>query len=239
MKQENIKNLTSFWENGAKPYAGLKTMNGFNSASVENSGWPNRIWQGPDFNFNKIESMITEMQNSSVKLTLPVWQPADINDEVHISDNSLMLKFRQVGMSLSLSDKFLLKDELTVIPVSDGLHVKIWSSIYPLAFNYEFPQHVLLNTYDKFEYYLFMRGEEPVGTGILFTEDDISGIHGIGVPPYARRRGYAEEITKYLVNRSMELGSHHAVLQASDMGYGIYKKLGFNEDFRISNYILA
>lgn len=68
---------------------------------------------------------------------------------------------------------------------------------------------------------------EPVGTAILFQINKVSGIHGVGVISGMRRRGFAEQIMKRLINMAVENDSQHVTLQASAMGRNIYLKLSF------------
>ena len=73
----------------------------------------------------------------------------------------------------------------------------------------------------------------------MYFTGKIAGIHGVGVIPSYRRKGFAEEIMKVLLNDALEYGADYSTLQASNMGKGIYERLGYSEDFLISNYIMA
>jgi len=60
----------------------------------------------------------------------------------------------------------------------------------------------------------------------------------MGNPPEMRRRGFAEEIMKLLINRVFDNQGKYITLQASGMGKNGYLKLGFEEQFIIRNYRL-
>ncbi len=51
-----------------------------------------------------------------------------------------------------------------------------------------------------------------------------------------RRKGYAEQIMKLLINIATEEGVDYMTLQASDMSKNLYLKLGFEEQFTIKNF---
>lgn len=80
--------------------------------------------------------------------------------------------------------------------------------------------------------------EKPVGTTLTFKTNNVIVVHSVGIPPENYRRGYAEQIMKALINMGITNNNDYMVLQASDMGKGLYLKLGFEEDFLIKNYIL-
>jgi predicted acetyltransferase len=73
---------------------------------------------------------------------------------------------------------------------------------------------------------------------MLFQTGNYIGIHGVGVIPEMRRKGFAEEIMKFALNISIDLKAEYALLQASAMGKDIYTRLGFEDLFVIKNYIL-
>lgn len=47
--------------------------------------------------------------------------------------------------------------------------------------------------------------------------------------PSERRKGYGRAMQEYRLKRAQELGYHVAVLQASNEGYPLYRKLGYKE----------
>ncbi len=64
------------------------------------------------------------------------------------------------------------------------------------------------------------------------------GVHSVGIPPEMRRKGYAKQIMKLLINSAVDNACDYMTLQASDMGKNLYLNLGFKEQFTIKNYKL-
>jgi GNAT superfamily N-acetyltransferase len=67
----------------------------------------------------------------------------------------------------------------------------------------------------------------PVGVGTLFAGSGVAGIYDLGVLESFRRRGVGTALTAALLGRAREAGFHAAVLLASGMGEGVYRRLGF------------
>jgi GNAT superfamily N-acetyltransferase len=69
--------------------------------------------------------------------------------------------------------------------------------------------------------------EAPVGTSIAIRTGDISGVYGVTTDPTARRRGVGTAAAWAAVNAGREWGCHLVTLQATEMGFSSYKKMGF------------
>jgi ribosomal protein S18 acetylase RimI-like enzyme len=76
----------------------------------------------------------------------------------------------------------------------------------------------------------------PVATGSLFLHAYTAGIYFVFTSPRQRRRGIAAALTRALLEDARSLGSRLAVLHASEMGYGVYRRLGFREYGRLRRY---
>lgn len=142
-------------------------------------------------------------------------------------------------MALKLGDKFTLQNHLTFKRVLNEEDAKIWSDIYPLSFNYVISKETLIHNYENVKYFLVHFEEKPIGTLALFQTGKTMGIHGVGVIPEMRKKGLAEEIMKFGINQAIDENCEYAQLQASDLGKGIYTRLGFEDLFVITNYQLT
>ncbi|HEU4410093.1 MAG TPA: GNAT family N-acetyltransferase [Polyangiaceae bacterium] len=76
----------------------------------------------------------------------------------------------------------------------------------------------------------------PVATGSLFLHEGVAGIYFVFTSPRQRRRGVAAALTRALLDDARALGARLAVLHASEMGYGVYRRLGFREYGRLRRY---
>lgn len=68
---------------------------------------------------------------------------------------------------------------------------------------------------------------QPVGRGLLFFEDGVAGVYNVGVIEDYRRQGIGEAITWEILRAGREVGADIGVLQASEMGYSLYDRMGF------------
>jgi ribosomal protein S18 acetylase RimI-like enzyme len=69
-------------------------------------------------------------------------------------------------------------------------------------------------------------GDEVVGAGESLLADGVLGVFGISTRPSFRRRGIAAAVTSRVIEASSG-DADLAVLQASDLGFGVYERLGF------------
>jgi len=238
MIQENINNLISLWQVAGLSMGSYSENDRFNYVINENSEWPNRLWFDHDVDKVSLQSAKQFLSNNSFRPTIPYWDVYNSNSDKLFESYNFIIKSKQVGMSMRLKNKFNFKKRLTIELVSDKKEAQLWENIYPDAFGYKISKEILLNTQDQIDYYLASINDEPIGTAIVYNTGNVSGIHGVGVIPSARRKGFADEIMKHVLNESINAGMKFSTLQASDMGKGIYLRLGYLEDFTIKNYLL-
>lgn len=239
ISEANIANLTSLWKKVSAPFGGCYVYSDFEYCVVQNSEWPNKMWATKNITEPILDEMILRIKELPVVLTVPYWNIFDSDNHKLFETTGFELKLEQVGMSIELDSIYDYTSSLKVQRVQNENDAKVWEEIYPLSFGYKMSKEVVLNSCSEIEFYLFYLDDKPVGTSILYKTDNIVGIHGVGVVPDARRKGLANEILYFLLNRSFQQGVRNVVLQASPMGKGLYDKLGFKEDFRMKNYTLS
>ena len=67
----------------------------------------------------------------------------------------------------------------------------------------------------------------PVSASRVLIADDVAMVHGVSTVPDARRRGIGSAVTVAALVAAREAGCRIGVLQASSMGQGPYRRLGF------------
>ncbi|MEG0371988.1 MAG: GNAT family N-acetyltransferase [Clostridium sp.] len=75
--------------------------------------------------------------------------------------------------------------------------------------------------------------DEAVATGSLVLSDGIAGIYYVGTAKEHRGQGLGSYVAQEMTNLGLKAGASMMVLQASEAGEGIYKKLGYET---ISHY---
>ena len=234
----NIENLTSLWKTVSMPFGSYYKNQTFDYCQINDSDWPNRLWFNQEINKRIVEQAIEKLSAIDGTMIVPYWNMYDNNLLENLETAGFTKKFQQIGMSLKLDQPVKLEPNLIIKLVSNDADAKEWAEIYLKAFKYKISEETLVNTFKDINYYLAYYQNEPVGTAILFQTNKVSGIHGVGVIPEMRKRGFAEQIMKHLINMAVENNSEYVTLQASDMGKNIYLQLGFEEQFVIKNYFL-
>jgi len=76
----------------------------------------------------------------------------------------------------------------------------------------------------------------PVGTSIAIRTGDVSGVYGVGTLPGARRRGVGTAAAWAAVEAGRAWDCGAIVLQASEMGFSSYAKMGFRTVVRYATF---
>jgi GNAT superfamily N-acetyltransferase len=78
---------------------------------------------------------------------------------------------------------------------------------------------------------------KPVATSTVFFSDGIAGIYSIATLEEVRGHGIGRAITRSALLWGRDKGFKIAVLEASAMGYNVYRKIGFTENCKVGQYI--
>jgi GNAT superfamily N-acetyltransferase len=80
---------------------------------------------------------------------------------------------------------------------------------------------------DDYRLYLARLDGAPVGTAAAQIGAGVVGLYCVGVVPEARRQGIGAAVTLAALREAREQGYCFGVLGASEMGEGVYRRLGF------------
>ena len=78
---------------------------------------------------------------------------------------------------------------------------------------------------------------EPVTTGVGICTGRTIGVYNIATIPSARQRGYGAAMTARIATDGVAAGCDVATLQASEMGYRIYERLGYRTVVEYMGYV--
>lgn len=85
-------------------------------------------------------------------------------------------------------------------------------------------------------YYLARLHGEPVATSALMPAAGVAGIFAVSTIEAARGRGIGTAVTLAPLLDARSRGYYVGVLHASEMGYPVYARMGFSEQFRYHSY---
>lgn len=127
--------------------------------------------------------------------------------------------------------------------VSDGPTRKAFAELTALAF--EIPYMITQIVYEPerawrgaYQGWVAYRNEEAVASVATVTAAGVLGIYSLATHPARRRRGFGEAILRAAVEHAQPPGeSLPLVLQSTDAGYALYRRLGFRDAARFSVYL--
>ena len=79
----------------------------------------------------------------------------------------------------------------------------------------------------------------PVATAFIVLAGGVVGLYGVVVSPDARGRGIGTEMSLYPLRLARSMGYRIGVLDATQQGIGIYRRIGFEEIVTPKTYIYA
>jgi GNAT superfamily N-acetyltransferase len=145
---------------------------------------------------------------------------------------------------MNLPQELPVPPSLTIIPVEDKDTLKNWIHIASVGFGV--PLESESSWCDMFaeavfelpfRNYLALLNGEPVGTSQLFLSAGVAGIYNVTCLPHARGQGIGAAITMAPLLEGRRMGYRISILQASEQGARVYRRLGFQEYGKLSVFL--
>ena len=145
---------------------------------------------------------------------------------------------------MSLPDDLPTPIGLRIVPVVGGETLKQWIHVASIGFGvreefekvwYDFFVEAVFDM--RFRTYLAVLNGQPVGTSQLFLSAGVAGIYNVTCIPEARGRGIGAAITLAPLLKAREMEYRVGILQASRLGYQVYRRLGFQDYGKLSVYL--
>lgn len=131
--------------------------------------------------------------------------------------------------------------EIRAVEDEDSLHtwVEVFTRGYGLPATWmEDMFDVMLRLGFEFpikNYLGFLHGK-AVSTSCLFYGAGVAGIYSVSTVPEARGQGIGAALTRTPLLEARERGYHIGILQSSEMGFDVYRQLGFKHLGQIENF---
>jgi ribosomal protein S18 acetylase RimI-like enzyme len=138
-------------------------------------------------------------------------------------------------------------DEFVAPPSVDGLAFElipadeVATANAVLAASFGLPTEVLdaistaFAAVDGVSWYVGRVDGEIVGTALGITLDDVTGVFNVATLPEHRGRGHGAALTAHVVREGFDGGARLAFLQSTEIGHGVYRRLGFRD---VEEYVL-
>ena len=135
---------------------------------------------------------------------------------------------------------------LEIRVVDDEASARTWAHIFTLGYGLPpdwesliFDVWIKLGLNFPLRNYLGYLNDEPVGTSSLFLGGGVAGIYSVATLLESRGKGIGAALTYQPLLDAREMGYRIGVLQSSEMGFNVYKGLGFRHLCQIENFYLA
>lgn len=247
LRDVTLSNLIDF-------YASLSDQPGFEQGKfqdiswINNSGgdWPCFLFEGDNIDGHKMEQIAAKMRDSS----LPAfWIRRDRADKKTFDELAKSFGIRQVnywrGMEIECSKPYLKPppaDDITMDRVSSEQDVKDWLKVVnaELLPGKQISSKIFRNKADKRDFDLFRisKGKKTLSTVLFYRKDDVAGIYMVSTMGKYRGKGYASWLLMSGMDYLIEKGVNKFVLHSSELGFPVYKTLGFTENSSFGIYWL-
>lgn len=124
---------------------------------------------------------------------------------------------------IKVDNKQTYQDFMDVIV--DSMEGEEWKERIALFLDNHYTLHTSKNTSAFIGYY---KGD-PVSTSVVHYSQGVAGLYWIVTKKHARRRGYGTAMTYAPIYEAKKRGYNVVILHASEMGFPVYSKIGFEE----------
>ncbi len=240
LDRANIHNLTGLWKHMGADAFKLQTTQ---ILYATNTG-TNRLWFDWDSapEPQDIHVLIKKAIENETRCTIPTWGQKSNALAKTLHSEKFEIAFEQTAMVLRIKNiKTRLASTTRIRPVKTAEEINAWAKVASQVFGKfgeSIPVSLVQRIQDNRHVHLVIAwfNEEAAGTGLMYEDAGIAGIHYLGILPSYRRQGLARQITNHLIHLIQIRHCEYATLQASKMAEGLYHQLGFTRQFTIRNF---
>ncbi|GAC1388764.1 MAG: hypothetical protein NVS4B11_11280 [Ktedonobacteraceae bacterium] len=198
-----------------------------------------------------IEATLSTFDSLNLPLVwhiLPSTQPSDL--EQHLEEHDFLLFEEEPHMLIEPARHALHMPDIagfTIECVTDVASFARWHKATVAGFfpntpslgQIYFDAYTLLgfDLQGPFLHYVGYMHGEPVTSSTLLLTEGMAGIYDVSTIPSARGKGFGTAITLAPLLEAQARGYRYVCLQATQMGYPIYQRIGFTEQYRAHKYL--
>lgn len=178
----------------------------------------------------------------------PATQPANLGELLTASG---FKRHVMPGMAVELAaldDKITRPGNFRIVRLGEDGDLEKWFHVLAVGFSVPDPaaggiRELMETTWryglseGSFYNYVGLWDGEAAAVSSLFLGAGVAGIYNVATLPGARRQGFGSMMTHYPLLEARKMGYRAGILQSSEMGLNVYKRLGFKEYYRISDYV--
>ncbi|MFX1572287.1 MAG: GNAT family N-acetyltransferase [Promethearchaeota archaeon] len=191
----------------------------------------------------KINQIITYFEDKNIPFAWVVGPSSEPKDLGELLANKGFIPVQKApGMACNLKN-LIYKTEplvnLKIVKVKNFEMLKLWADVCITAA--EWPKELLLDLWltisSPDNAFLAYYDGKPVATSYVFYGAGVAGIYNVGTLEDVRNKGIGTAISLAPLYQAKKLGYEIAILQSSEMGLNIYKKIGFKEYCKMETFI--
>lgn len=180
--------------------------------------------------------------------TGPSSRPQDLGRR--LEDRGLVHAGDAPGMALdlaSIDDRVQAPPELRIQSVATVRTLRHWLTVFEAGFDMPGPAakfffDVFVSLGPEFRlparHYVGFLDDEPVACSSMFLLAGVAGIYNVATVPHARGRGIGSAMVSTPLMRARGEGYRVAILHATEIGMGVYRRLGFRPYCEIGQYVM-
>lgn len=134
---------------------------------------------------------------------------------------------------------------ITIARLTNADELTDWLDVFTIAFST--PEHEIgiwreayarcgVGENKPWQHFVAYDGDTPLATTSVLVVGDLAGIYFVATLPEARGRGIGSAVTRAAMRYAREVGATRAALQSSEIGFSVYRSLGFVERCVVSAY---
>ena len=196
----------------------------------------------------RIEETLTHFKSRNLPVrwfTSPSTRPADLGK--YLEAHGLAHRVDIPGMAVDLpklNGDLIPPSDLTIERVGDVKTLEQWIQAFTIGYgvpvsvgNFFLDGLVSLGFELPWRHYIGWLAGKPVACSSLLLGAGVAGIYAVATVPEARGRGIGTALTLVPLREARAMGYRIGVLGSTQMGLGVYRRLGFQEYCKFVIYL--